>query len=68
MRAMEVDADLLLPMASAVTLGAGFRVGTIDEAPVGFQNYGRFFFGLAFKATISFTDAKSLLELNRHFY
>lgn len=67
-RGMEVDADVLLPMARAITLGAGFRVGTVDEAPVGFQNYGRMFFGLAFKATISFTDAKSLLELNRHLY
>lgn len=65
---MDVDFDVLLPMAPNITLNGGFTVGTREEQIENFQRFGRMVLGFGVSATVSFTDAVSLLELNRHYY
>ena len=65
---MDLDAKVLIPSKPNVILGAGFFMGTTDESPNGFQNYGRFISGIAISATISFPGADSLVDLNRRFF
>jgi len=67
-RAATIDLDLLVPTARNVILGAGVIVGKREEKIAGVQRYGRLLFGLRFEATISFTSAESLLELNRNLF
>ena len=65
---MDVDAQVMIPSRPNVILAAGFFVGTTEEAPEGFQNYGRFISGIALSATISFPGADALVDLNRRFF
>ena len=65
---MDLDAKVMIPSKPNVILGAGFFMGTTEEAPNGFQNYGRFISGIAISATISFPGADSLVDLNRRFF
>ena len=65
---MDLDAKVLIPSKPNVILGAGFFMGTTEESPTGFQNYGRFISGIAISATISFPGADSLVDLNRRFF
>lgn len=64
----DIDLDVLLPVPIPLTLGANLSLGNQESATVGTQNFGRSFFSLGFSLTISFTDAASLLELNRYYY
>lgn len=64
-RAATIDLDVLLPTERNVILGGGFIVGKREEAPAGFQNFGRMIFGIRLEATVSFTGAESLVELRR---
>ena len=67
-RLFEADARLLLPSMPSVTLGGGFFLGTREEAPGGFQNYGRQFGGVGVSVEVAFPGAASLVELNRYYF
>jgi hypothetical protein len=66
--AADIDARLLLPMRSAVTLGVSVSGGRQDVAVNGLSNYGTDFYSIGISVAVSFPGADSLVELNRNFY
>ena len=64
----DIDIDVLVPVVLPITLGAEVSIGRQERSAAGFAQFGRDFFSIGVSLTLSFTDASSLLELNRFYY
>lgn len=67
-RAADIDLEVLLPIEPTITLGANISLGDRDVSVQDTANFGQTFFSLGVSVTVSFPGAKSLVELNRHYY
>jgi hypothetical protein len=64
----DLSMDILLPFSTPLTLGATASFGQYERFQSGLATYGVDYYSLGVALTVSFATAKSLVELERHFY